>query len=313
MTSERAAEVTVRLLDENELDDADRIVRDAFGTFLGVPDVFGDRDFIRTRYRSAAVTALGAHLNGELVGSNIMTRWGSVGFFGPLSVRPDLWDRGVAGALLGPTMDLFSKWGTRHEGLFTFANSPKHIGLYQRFGFRPRYLTAVMSKPVQAGGGSCAVLYSASDGRAELMASARELTSNLFDGFDVTDEVDATDEQRLGDTVLVLDGRRVVGLAVCHAGPGTEAGSGSLYVKVGVVASGDGAAGRFAELLDSCEALAADRQAERIDLGISLACAEAHDELVRRGFRANSYGIAMHRPNEPAFHDRGCYVIDDWR
>ena len=36
----------------------------------------------------------------------------------------------------------------RHEGLFTFAHSPEHIALYQHFGFWPRFLTAIMSKPV---------------------------------------------------------------------------------------------------------------------------------------------------------------------
>jgi hypothetical protein len=47
-----------------------------------------------------------------------------------------------------PTLDLFAKWAVKHEGLFTFAHSPKHIALYQYFGFWPRFLTAIMSKPV---------------------------------------------------------------------------------------------------------------------------------------------------------------------
>jgi hypothetical protein len=66
-------------------------------------------------------------------------------------------------------------------------------------------------------------------------------------------------------------------------------------------------------LLDGCAALAVDRKAARVDLGVNLACVEGYDELLSHGFRANNYGIAMHRPNEPAFHDRGYFVIDDWR
>ena len=85
---------------------------------------------------------------GELVGSNFVTNWGSVGFFGPLSIRPDLWDRGVAKRLVESTIKLFEKWGTKHVGLFTFSHSPKHLGLYQKFGFWPWFLTAVMSKPI---------------------------------------------------------------------------------------------------------------------------------------------------------------------
>ena len=40
------------------------------------------------------------------------------------------------------------KWYIKHAGLFTFAQSAKHIGLYQKFGFWPRFLTIIMSKPV---------------------------------------------------------------------------------------------------------------------------------------------------------------------
>ena len=47
-----------------------------------------------------------------------------------------------------PVMNCFARWGTKHTGLFTFAQSQKHVGLYQKFGFWPRFLTAIMSKPV---------------------------------------------------------------------------------------------------------------------------------------------------------------------
>ena len=51
--------------------------------------------------------------------------------------------------LMEPVMKCFAGWGTTHAGLFTFAQSPKHLGLYQKFGFWPRFLTAIMSKPVE--------------------------------------------------------------------------------------------------------------------------------------------------------------------
>ena len=47
-----------------------------------------------------------------------------------------------------PVVDLFDRWQVRQSGLFTFAESAKHIGLYQRFGYWPQFLTAIMSKPV---------------------------------------------------------------------------------------------------------------------------------------------------------------------
>jgi GNAT superfamily N-acetyltransferase len=69
-----------------------------------------------------------------------------------LSVRPDLHDRGIAQALLARTVDQFDAWGVTQSGLFTFAESAKHVGLYQKFGFYPRFLTALMFAPARESG-----------------------------------------------------------------------------------------------------------------------------------------------------------------
>src|SRR5579872_1850116 len=143
--------IRIRPLEERDLAEADRIVRLAFGTFLGLPDpmqMFGDSDFVYTRFRAAPDSALAAETDGKLVGSNFVTRWGSFGFFGPLSVEPQLWEQKVAQRLLEPTIELFEKWGCRHTGLFTFSHSPKHAALYQKFDYWTRFLTPVMSKQV---------------------------------------------------------------------------------------------------------------------------------------------------------------------
>ena len=105
--------VNIRPLQESDLPQADRILRLAFGTFVGLPDpmtFLGDADVVRTRFLANPSGALAAEINGELVGSNFVTNWGSVGFFGPLSIRPDLWDRGVAKRLVESTINLFEEW-----------------------------------------------------------------------------------------------------------------------------------------------------------------------------------------------------------
>src|SRR5919199_850859 len=192
LSAEGRLGVAVRPLREDDLDDADRTMRLAFGTFLGLPDplaFMGDAGYVRTRWRADPAAALAAEVGGELVGSNFAANWGSFGFFGPLTVRPDLWDRGVARGLLEPTMALFERWGTRHAGLFTFPHSPKHLGLYQAFGFWPRFLTPVMSKAVggrrDAAGWSG---YGASPERerAGWLDACRELTDAIYEGLDVT-------------------------------------------------------------------------------------------------------------------------------
>src|SRR5262249_45223495 len=146
-------DIAIRALRESDLDAADRICRLAFGRFVGLPDpdsFFGDADHVRSRWRADPTAAFVAEAGGEVVGSNLLETWGSFGFFRPLSVGPDLWDRGVAKRLLEPLDDVFARRDVTHAGLFTFATSPKHIGLYQRFGFWPRFLTFVMEKTVTA-------------------------------------------------------------------------------------------------------------------------------------------------------------------
>ena len=43
-------------------------------------------------------------------------------------------------------MAIFDRWGMQHTGLFTFAQSAKHVGLYQKLGYWPQYLTAIMTR-----------------------------------------------------------------------------------------------------------------------------------------------------------------------
>jgi len=311
--------ITIRPLREQDLPAADRIMRLAFGTFLGMPDplkFMGDADFVRTRWLADSSAVFGAELSEELVGTNFATRWGSVGFFGPLTIRPDLWDRGIAQLLLAPTMDLFDRWGVRHAGLFTFASSAKHVGLYQKFGFWPRFLTALMELPVGAEHDSVQWTRFSELSPAEkqsCLQACRELTSSIYDGLDVEREIRAVDDQHLGDTLLTWTESRLAGLAVCHAGPGTEAGSGKCYVKFGAVRRGPNATGEFRRLLDACHAFAAARGATKLDAGMNVARLDAYREMLAAGFRTVTQGVAMQRNADPGYNRPDVFLIDDWR
>jgi GNAT superfamily N-acetyltransferase len=59
-----------------------------------------------------------------LVGSNFATNWGSVGFFGPLTMRPDRQAHGIGKSLVAAVGERFDAWGTRNAGLLTFAHRP---------------------------------------------------------------------------------------------------------------------------------------------------------------------------------------------
>lgn len=310
---------SIRPLTEPDLPVAGHIISLAFGTFLGAPEpekVFAGLDYAGTRWRTDPTAAFGAELDGELVGSNFATRWGSVGFFGPLTVRPDLWAQGIGVRLMEPVMDCFERWNVTQAGLFTFAQSPKHVGLYQKFGFWPRFLTAIMSKPVQLPAlESQWSRYSEvpESERAACLEACRALTDSLYPGLDVGNEIRAVSAQNLGDTVLLRDDGELVGLAVCHCGPQTEAGHNKCYVKFGAVKSGPTSEALFSRLLDGCELLAVAHGLGRLEAGVNLARHRAYRKMLERGFRTDIQGVAMHRANEPGYSRPDVFVIDDWR
>jgi len=312
-------DVAVRPLLESDIDAADRIMRLAFGTFLGLPDptqFMGDADYVRTRWRANPDAAFAAEIDGRVIGSNFATNWGSVGFFGPLTVHPEFWDRGVAKLLMEPALHCFDKWGTTHAGLFTFPHSQKHVGLYQRFGFWPRFLTMLMTKEVATSNINARwTRFSElqSKDRTPVLAACRNVTDSIHDGLDLTNEIEAVARQNLGDTVLLWDVDTVTGLAVCHVGAGTEAGSGTCYIKFGGVRPGETAEHNFSHLLHVCEQFAASRNLARLLAGVNTARHEAYRWLLAHGFVTNMQGVVMSKPNEPGYNRPGVYLIDDWR
>jgi ribosomal protein S18 acetylase RimI-like enzyme len=309
----------VSALEEQDLPEAGRILRLAFGTFLGAPDpetFWSDRDYIQSRACAAHIASFGAKLDGELVGSNFATNWGSFGFFGPLTVHPDLQERGIARALLDSTMAQFDAWGTRHVGLFTFAQSAKHVALYQKYGFYARFLTAIMSAAVapqrHAVGWSRFAELSVAQ-QQEALRSCREVSDSLYPGLDLSEEIRTAHAQALGDTVLVEGERGIAAFAICHYGPGSEAGAGLCFVKFGAVREGPSAERDYLRLLDACEALAAAVGMPRLLAGTNMARHEAYRHLVARGYRTDIQGVGMHKANDPGYCRPGVYALDDWR
>jgi hypothetical protein len=208
-------------------------------------------------------------------------------------------------------MELLDARGCRLQGLFTFAQSAKHVGLYQRFGFWPRYLVAVMARPAAAAPTASWSTY-AEAGEAVLPA-LRTLTDAVYDGLDVGTEVRAVHVQGLGDTVLLHGREGMHAFAVCHCGPGSEAGSGVCYVKVGTVAPGPGAGERLEELLDACGAFAAARGLATVVAGVDTGQRDAYRRMIARGFRTVIQGVQMTRGDDPGFSRSDRPVLADWR
>jgi GNAT superfamily N-acetyltransferase len=298
--------IDVRPLHERDLPEADRIFRLAFGTFMGLPDPMAfaaGADLIGTRWRAPSCnTAFGAFDGETLVGSNYVANWGSFGFFGPLTVRPDYWSKGVGQLLLAPTMETFAHWGTRQASLFTFPNSPKHLALYQKYGFWPQQLIALMVKRVT---NEVFAPAGFEGSRVELTAQARAVTEALYPGLDVSGEIDAVLDQNLGEIVTVGEDA----FAVCHVGPGSEAGPKAAYIKFAAARS----EASFGALLSACEALAVRRGMSVVTAGVNTVCHAAYRTMLGRGFRTQFTGVAMQRGNGAGYLAADAFVLGDWR
>jgi hypothetical protein len=259
-------------------------------------------------------------MGGFLVGSNLAAHWGSVGYFGPLTVRPDLWDRGVGKRLMEPIMNLFERWGTRHVGLFTFSSSPKHHSLYQRYGFCPRYLTMIMTRTVEpaaltetGGEGWTRLGEVPATERESVLTACRGLTGALYEGLDLSIEIRSLAAQGIGETLLLWDGSELAGMAVCHMGAGSEAGSNTLYVKFAAARAAPDGAHDFARLIGAIEHLAVQRGLGQVVAGVNTSHQTAYHHLLSRGYRIASEGVTMHKGPDLGYHRPDLFVLDDWR
>jgi hypothetical protein len=194
------------------------------------------------------------------------------------------------------------------------------VGLYQKFGYWPQYLTAIMmrfpdaNKTPWAHSSNEPLLLSTfkKREREQTIAACKRLTGKIKKGLDLSDEVRATLAQSTSDVVLTQSRSVLDGFAVCLIGPGSEGGEKTCYVKFGAARDGAGAGTRFDTLLDACEAFAVSRGAA-VEAGMNLAREDAYRRMRSHGYRVALQGVAMQRPHAEGFNRAGAYVIDDWR
>ncbi|MBW4556391.1 MAG: GNAT family N-acetyltransferase [Trichormus sp. ATA11-4-KO1] len=310
--------ISIRPLKESELGIADQVFKLAFATFNAnhsATSYTSNMTFMK-RWYTDPTTAFAAEVDGQLVGSNFAINWGSFGLFGPLTVHPDFWGKGIAQRLIEPAMECFQRWDIKQAGFFTRSDSPLHLNLYQKFGFYPQFLTAIMSKTVRPAQQLLqGIRYSElpEDKQRECLKCSRELTDTLYDGLDLEREIRTVEKQGLGDTIFLWDNKSLTSFAVCHYGKDTEAGSDNCYIKFAAVRLGLKVEQNFEQLLQECERLSVLQGASRLIGGVNTARQQAYQQMLAFGFRIERLGVAMHNPNEPAFNHPKAYVIDDWR
>jgi len=324
--------VNVRNLREDDLDDADTILRLSFGTFMGLDDpmsFFGDSDFVRSRYTTDPNSAFAIEIDGNLVGSNFVTDWGSVGFFGPLSIHPTYWNKGIAKHLIIPVLERLAKLEIQYAGLFTFAQSPKHVYLYQKYDFWPRFLTSIMTKTITEKNDEKRLELSQkhekphdvrfteirNDVKSLVLDDCKYLTNGIFPGLDLQKEILAVDSQKLGDTILLYDpsGNKLTGIAICHYGKGTEAGSNVCYIKFAAISTNNNSHSNFVRMLNSVESMALEKGIFKITAGSNMERHLAYKAMINYGFKSEFQGVSMHKGNKQGYNTPSTFIIYDCR
>ena len=313
-----AMRITTRPLLARELKEAERICNLAFGTFLGHPDperFMEGHNYIQSRWNCNPNSAFVAETQGRLIGTNLATNWGSFSFFGPLTVDPEFWDQNVGSALMHPVLACFERWECRLQGLFTFAQSSKHVGLYEKFGFWPRFITKIVERPISFGPTQAGVLFTplSKSLKEEALTACLEITDSIFEGLDLSREIRSLDEQGLGEVVLIQDNQGVAAFAICHCGSGSEAGPDRCYIKFAAVRPAPTPETALLRLLSAVEHMARHKGLRQTATGVNTGREKIARLMAELGFKTLTQGLSMHRPNEPGFSCRDAFVLDDWR
>jgi hypothetical protein len=217
---------------------------------------------------------------------------------------------------MAETMALFARWGVEEVALFTFPHSVKHVSLYQKYDFWPQHLIAVMQRQIDAVSGENAwtgLAGAAGGPRVDGINACRTLAETVHPGLDLTSEIDAVLDQKLGDAVMVHEGRMLAGFGICHVGAGTEAGSGVGFIKFAAARPGPTAPARLTRVMAACAAAARERGAERLIAGVNTGRHAAYKTLIGLGFETMMQGVAMQKDNRIGTARTDCFVIDDWR
>jgi predicted N-acetyltransferase YhbS len=309
--------ITIRLLQQQDLPSADQVCRLAFGTAAGLANplqMFGDAGYMH-RWHLPSGHGIAAEQNGQIIGTNFLNRWGSLGTFGPLTVHPDFWNQGIASQLMVATMEQFTQWQTPTIGFFTSSNSPKHLWFYSKFGFSPAYLTTVLIKAVTSMPVVSYQRYSALgfDQQQAVLRDCSTLTHAIYDGLEVTTEIQLAHAQHLGETLLLYDDAGLTAFAICYYGAGSEGGSGNSYIKFGAARPGRQVAQHFERLLDACERFASEQDLANLTAGINTCRYDAYQRMLAKGFKIQLVGVAMHQALQRDFCRPDVFALDDRR
>jgi GNAT superfamily N-acetyltransferase len=324
--------IKIRRVRKGDLSRIKEVVESAFADFyerqLGSRprQVFGGAQYVHHRWLMEPWGCYVAEENdSKIVGASIAVCWGSVGLFGPVAVLTPYQNQKVAQGLVKATQAFFDENHVTLQGLVTYPYSPKHLVLYQKFGFKPKALVAITGKslerrelqpaPKPVRGAAQPLRFSAGDEarKKSALARLRALTGKIYRGLDLTKEIELVNGLSLGETLLLEKDRAIVGFAICHTPGVSEAPHGSLYVKFAAIDPGRRRPEHFTQLLAACEEYAVSAGCQRIIVPVYTTYWRAYTALLAAGYQMDMLMIRMQRGKNVDYEHEEDFVLDDWR
>jgi ribosomal protein S18 acetylase RimI-like enzyme len=268
--------------------------------------VKGEKAEMRRRTRSNVLACLDkdpqgcfvAEEDGRLVGFIFARTWGGVGWFGTFAVVPQYQRQGIGKRLIASSLEYLQQRPDRVIGLETMPASPYNLGLYLKLGFQARFPTMLVSTALEESDGDGVELphWSRADAerRERWLAELREATGQLYPGLDYSKEVTSTARYGLGETLVLTEGGRAVGLSVVRLKSSLEGqGAERAVVQPLAIHPDHTDDGTFRMFLNATEALARSNDKQKVVMAVNGCHTWALERLLEWGYRIDRMAVHM--------------------
>jgi hypothetical protein len=223
--------------------------------------------------------------------------------------------------------DFFEENKATLHGAVTYPTSAKHLALYHKFGYKPKSLTAVMSRTLDRAGARAALPKAVVKGaltvrrfssleetkKKAALGRFHRITNGVCRGLELAKEVEIVDGLALGDTLLLERGAELVGFAIYHSPGVSEAPTGALYVKYLAIDRRQRKAEHLEHFVGAIEDLAQELGLPRVIVPVYLRYWLAYSTLVKCGYQVDFTMVRMQKGKPEDYEDPVDLVLDDWR
>ena len=331
----RLPKVQIRRVRKGDLSKVRDVMEQTFGDFLERQlgtrprQAFGGAQYVHHRWLMEPWGCFVAEEDGsKIVGAALAVTWGTVGVLGPVAVLTNYHNQTIGQQLIRAAQDFFDENKATLHGCVTYPTSPKHLYLYHKFGYRPKQLTAIMSRAIDRGPARVSALakalvktpltarrYSTLEEAKKKATLARihKITNAVCRGMDLAKEIEIVEGLALGDTLLLERGRDLIGFAVCHTPGVSEAPTGALYVKYLAIDPPHRKPEHLEQFVTIIEGFGQELGVQRVILPVYVRYWAAYNILIQCGYQIDFTMIRMQRGKQEDYEDPADLVLDDWR